>query len=64
MNINNLNPCPKCKKSTYRKGNQHYPFCSERCRLEDLGAWSDESYRLAEKNPNEEESDWIDEGLA
>jgi len=23
------------------------PFCSERCRLIDLGAWADESHRIA-----------------
>jgi endogenous inhibitor of DNA gyrase (YacG/DUF329 family) len=23
-----------------------FPFCSERCRLIDLGAWLDEDYRL------------------
>jgi hypothetical protein len=24
----------------------HRPFCSERCRLIDLGAWADEEYRV------------------
>lgn len=24
-----------------------FPFCSERCRLIDLGAWLDEGYRVA-----------------
>ena len=27
---------------------QWYPFCSERCRLLDLGAWFDEEYGLDE----------------
>jgi endogenous inhibitor of DNA gyrase (YacG/DUF329 family) len=29
------------------QGNPHRPFCSERCRLVDLGRWATESYRLA-----------------
>lgn len=27
------------------------PFCSERCRLIDLGAWASESYRIPEQTP-------------
>ena len=26
------------------------PFCSERCRLIDLGAWSQESYKIPVEN--------------
>ncbi len=26
----------------------HFPFCSERCKLIDLGAWLDEEYRIEE----------------
>ena len=48
--------CPQCRKPTLWEGNDHRPFCSERCRLIDLGAWSDESYRLpAEANPAQDE---------
>ena len=25
----------------------HFPFCSERCKLLDLGAWLDEEHRIA-----------------
>jgi endogenous inhibitor of DNA gyrase (YacG/DUF329 family) len=42
--------------------NPDRPFCSERCRLIDLGRWAEESYRIpagdvpqeCEKNENEE----------
>ena len=34
--------------------NPFRPFCSKRCKLIDLGAWSSESYRLT---PTENESD-------
>lgn len=36
-------PCPTCKKSTVWSGDNPYrPFCSERCKLMDLGAWANE----------------------
>ena len=28
------------------ENNPHRPFCSERCRLIDLGAWTEERYRI------------------
>lgn len=31
--------CPSCRKETQWEGNPHRPFCSERCRMIDLGAW-------------------------
>lgn len=39
--------CPQCKKSTIWQGNAYRPFCSERCKLLDLGAWASERYRIA-----------------
>ena len=34
-------PCPTCKKPTvWAHNNPARPFCSERCKLIDLGAWS------------------------
>ncbi len=39
--------CPQCSgESLYSPENPFRPFCSERCRLIDLGAWADESYRV------------------
>lgn len=41
-------PCPVCRKSTrYHTGNLYRPFCSERCRMIDLGLWLEEDYRVA-----------------
>ena len=34
--------CPRCGKETEYNGNPFRPFCSERCRLIDLGAWLSE----------------------
>lgn len=40
--------CPTCKKeSDFSKQNKFRPFCSERCRLIDLGNWADGSYHIA-----------------
>jgi len=39
--------CPQCGAETlYSPENPWRPFCSERCRLIDLGAWATESYRV------------------
>ena len=39
--------CPQCHKEISWTNNPDRPFCSERCRLLDLGQWADESYRIA-----------------
>lgn len=53
--------CPICKKAV-AAGSADFPFCSERCRIMDLGNWASEKYVIstplqtgdtAEK-PNEE----------
>lgn len=38
--------CPHCKKPTTWQNNPFKPFCSERCKLIDFGAWANETYRL------------------
>ena len=40
--------CPQCARpALYAPENRWRPFCSERCRLIDLGHWANESYRVA-----------------
>ena len=37
--------CPSCKKSLrWTTDNPFRPFCSERCKLIDLGEWADGQY--------------------
>jgi len=51
-NIKNIT-CPQCgKKGTWTKENIYRPFCSERCKLIDLGDWADEKHRVP-GDPNE-----------
>ncbi len=39
--------CPQCGgESLWSADNKFRPFCSERCKLIDLGAWASESYRV------------------
>ncbi len=39
--------CPRCGAlAAYAPGNRWRPFCSERCRLIDLGNWAAEAYRV------------------
>lgn len=40
--------CPRCKKAgTWEAENKFRPFCSERCKLIDLGDWASEKHRVA-----------------
>lgn len=40
-------PCPTCSKPVrWEPASRWRPFCSERCRLIDLGAWLDEERRI------------------
>jgi hypothetical protein len=47
--------CPICRKPTDSEANADFPFCSERCRLLDLGNWSSEKYVIS--NPVFDESE-------
>ncbi len=39
--------CPICGKAVAPRGeNRGVPFCSDRCRLIDLGKWLGEDYRI------------------
>ena len=49
--------CPACKgKSIYAARNPYRPFCSERCKNMDLGAWASESFRMPADTPPDDES--------
>lgn len=50
--------CPSCRKKFNYYDSEFRPFCSEKCRLVDLGHWLTESYSVpAEKlTPDEAET--------
>lgn len=48
--------CPGCgQPSEYTPENRWRPFCSERCRNLDLGAWATESYRVPAAPPQDDD---------
>ena len=61
MNETNSVPCPTCGKPVpWTEQSRWRPFCSERCRLIDLGEWFEEQHRIPgepalppEDNPEE-----------
>ena len=52
--------CPVCRKSLKTPGDKpveqmpFFPFCCERCKLIDLGAWLDAEYRITSEPGSEE----------
>jgi endogenous inhibitor of DNA gyrase (YacG/DUF329 family) len=49
--------CPSCRTVVRWENNPHRPFCSERCRLADLGGWMTEQYRIPGATTDPEPSD-------
>jgi endogenous inhibitor of DNA gyrase (YacG/DUF329 family) len=52
--------CPHCgEKVVWSEQSPWRPFCSERCKLIDLGAWASEEHRIAGEEvylPEDDES--------
>ncbi len=47
--------CPRCAKAVpWCAESPFRPFCSERCKMIDLGAWASEEYRVAVKGKDED----------
>ena len=44
--------CPQCNTEFQYYTSESRPFCSERCKMIDLGHWFEESYRVPDKNAN------------
>ncbi|WP_082002912.1 DNA gyrase inhibitor YacG [Geobacter sp. OR-1] len=38
--------CPICRRAVVWEGNPDRPFCSNRCRMVDLGAWAAGEYAV------------------
>ncbi len=48
--------CPTChKKTEWRTDNEFRPFCSERCKLIDLGDWASEAHKIPSDPANDDE---------
>ena len=45
-------PCPTCQRPVeWSAAARWRPFCSERCRKIDLGAWANEEYQMPDNTP-------------
>lgn len=53
--------CPSCKKKFEYYSSEFRPFCSERCRLIDLGQWLNESYTVPATKLTPEEVDQLEQ---
>jgi endogenous inhibitor of DNA gyrase (YacG/DUF329 family) len=50
--------CPQCGAPTpWSESNPYRPFCSERCKLIDLGQWASEGYRIPVEQDQAEPAD-------
>ncbi len=49
--------CPICREFTTWEENPYRPFCSERCKLIDLGAWASEEYKVPVKEEENEDEE-------
>ena len=47
--------CPICKKAVTSQDTE-FPFCSDRCRLIDLGAWLTEQHKIPDETAEEGEA--------
>lgn len=42
--------CPTCRRDVeWSSASQYRPFCSDRCRLIDLGAWLSEQHKIPDE---------------
>lgn len=49
--------CPRCGTEVEYEGNEYRPFCSERCKLLDFGAWADEEFAIPAPEDSLSEAD-------
>ena len=49
-------PCPYCDKPA-AVGSRWFPFCSERCKMADLGRWMREDYTISDPVPDTDTPD-------
>ena len=53
--------CPHCKKTFNYYASEFRPFCSEKCRLIDLGQWLNESYTVPAHKITQEEAEQLEQ---
>ena len=51
--------CPICRTPTDSAADRHFPFCSQRCRQSDLGAWASGQYVISEPALEFDDTDFV-----
>ena len=51
--------CPTCKKTVIWNEQAHRPFCSERCKLIDLGEWAAEEKKIPGESVHPESDSFL-----
>jgi endogenous inhibitor of DNA gyrase (YacG/DUF329 family) len=51
-----LSRCPICERAFDPAASTAMPFCSDRCRLADLGRWLDEGYHMPVERAEEDDA--------
>jgi uncharacterized protein len=48
--------CPTCRREVkWSDASPYRPFCSDRCRLIDMGAWLSEQHKIPDQSPQAED---------
>ena len=57
--------CPVCKKVDVKREDPEFPFCSDRCRLIDLGKWASGAYVISAplNDPETDDINYSDEHI-
>lgn len=51
--------CPQCNRDVvWNTENKFRPFCSERCKMIDLGLWANEEYRVPDNELPDQPEDF------
>lgn len=53
--------CPHCKKQFNYYSSEFRPFCTEKCRMIDLGHWFNESYTVPAHKISPEEAEQLEQ---
>ena len=54
-------PCPRYGQPSFWTDNEYRPFCSDRCKLIDLGAWANDEYTLpTDDSPQADQDSYLE----
>jgi endogenous inhibitor of DNA gyrase (YacG/DUF329 family) len=57
MSVTRMVACPQCGAPVeWRPESPWRPFCSERCKMIDLGAWAAGTYRVGVESPPDDDT--------